>query len=165
MNAQTEIKFQRDRCATCGSSQVVRIHPPNDWKKVKDEWLGCESCSASGPVWCQTAVDWKRRGWQWWLKLPDHVHGDLSDLTAREIQVACLVAQGHCRFDIAKILERSPKTIDAHRAKLERKIGVHDRTKLAVMLLKLGLVKLEDIPDHRDELLRKPHKKGQLCTV
>jgi len=61
-------------------------------------------------------------------------------LTARERQVLRLVALGHTNRSIAAMLELSPKTVDAHRTNLMRKLDLHDAQALTRLAVKLGLV-------------------------
>jgi DNA-binding NarL/FixJ family response regulator len=49
----------------------------------------------------------------------------LGSLSARERQVFELLVRGHTNASIGKLLGISPKTVDTHRTKVLRKIGVH----------------------------------------
>lgn len=53
-----------------------------------------------------------------------------ASLTAREWQVLALLAMGFQGKDIARVLELSPKTVDAHKGNLMRKLDVHSLTGL-----------------------------------
>jgi DNA-binding NarL/FixJ family response regulator len=56
---------------------------------------------------------------------------DLVDvLSERELQVFGLIGNGYSTKEIASRLHVSPKTIDAHRDHVKRKIGVSDNTRL-----------------------------------
>lgn len=56
---------------------------------------------------------------------------DLVDiLSERELQVFRLIGSGYLTKEIASRLHVSPKTIDAHRDHVKRKIGVSDNTRL-----------------------------------
>jgi len=61
-------------------------------------------------------------------------------LTAREWEVLRLVAQGHSNQDIANSIHRSIKTVQAHRANLMKKLGLHDRTELVRYAIRKGLI-------------------------
>ena len=50
----------------------------------------------------------------------------LTSLTHREREVLQLVAEGHSNREIGAALGLSPKTIDAHRTNLMRKLDLHD---------------------------------------
>lgn len=59
---------------------------------------------------------------------------DLSEiLTARELEVVDLVAEGLTNKEIARRLEISPATVKVHVERLISKLGVADRTQAAVM--------------------------------
>jgi DNA-binding CsgD family transcriptional regulator len=55
-------------------------------------------------------------------------------LTAQELQVALLVAQGMTNREVAAALFLSPKTIEAHLGRIFRKLDVRSRTQLAAMV-------------------------------
>jgi len=65
---------------------------------------------------------------------------DLDLLTAREREVLRMIAQGHTNRSIAGHLGLSPKTIDAHRTNLMRKLGLHDIQGLTRFAVRRGLV-------------------------
>jgi len=62
-----------------------------------------------------------------------------AGLTARELEVVRLVAEGLRSTDIAARLFVSPRTVDRHLSSIFRKLGVHTRTEAAVEAAKLGL--------------------------
>lgn len=65
------------------------------------------------------------------------------ELTPREEEILRLVAQGLTNQEIAQRLFISIKTVQAHRANLMKKLGVHDRVDLVKYALKKGLLDLE----------------------
>jgi len=67
------------------------------------------------------------------------VEGDV--LTAREVEVIRLVAQGCSNQEIAKQLVISGKTVKTHVSKILGKLNLDDRTKLAIYAIKNGLTK------------------------
>lgn len=73
----------------------------------------------------------------------------LKDLTAREAQVLQLIGRGLSRRQIATTLHRSMKTVDTHRANIMKKLGIHDRTELALYAIREGLVDVENIDGTR----------------
>lgn len=80
----------------------------------------------------------------------DGGHGRVDrgvDLTAREKEILRLVAGGLTNAEIARGLYISIKTVQAHRANLMQKLGLHDRVDLVKYAIKRGLVKLEDEED------------------
>ena len=69
-------------------------------------------------------------------RLPD-------DLTERELDVIRLVAQGHSNREIAKALWISEKTVKTHVSHALTKLGLKDRTQLAIHAIKSGLAEAE----------------------
>jgi DNA-binding CsgD family transcriptional regulator len=67
-----------------------------------------------------------------------HSHADRDQLTAHELQVALIVANGASNREAAATLFLSPKTIEFHLAHIYRKLGVHTRTQLAALAAKRG---------------------------
>lgn len=64
-------------------------------------------------------------------------------LTSREREVLYLAAQGFHATDIAERLSISPRTAEAHRANLMRKLDLHTRTDLIRYALCRGIIPLE----------------------
>jgi DNA-binding CsgD family transcriptional regulator len=58
----------------------------------------------------------------------------LDDLTAQELQIASLLAEGRTTREAAAALFLSPKTIEYHLRHVYRKLGVHSRDELASAL-------------------------------
>ena len=54
------------------------------------------------------------------LKKPE----DASYLTKRELEVVQLVAEGHTNRQMAHLLNISPKTVETHRASINRKLNL-----------------------------------------
>jgi DNA-binding NarL/FixJ family response regulator len=51
-------------------------------------------------------------------------------LTAREIEVLRLIAQGHTNRQVADVLHISVRTVESHRANLMSKLGLSSRAEL-----------------------------------
>ena len=68
--------------------------------------------------------------------------GSKSDetLTARELEVLKLVAEGRTSREIAETLVISIKTVDRHRANIKEKLGARDRVDLTRYAIRRGLV-------------------------
>ena len=60
-------------------------------------------------------------------------------LTQRERDVLRMIGQGMTRRAIAKVMHRSPKTIDCHRAATMEKLGINDRVELARYAIREGI--------------------------
>jgi DNA-binding NarL/FixJ family response regulator len=63
-----------------------------------------------------------------------------DELTAREVEVCLLVAEGLSNNDIAQRLFLSPRTVQSHVANAMMKTNAASRTQLAVMMIRDGLV-------------------------
>lgn len=74
----------------------------------------------------------------------------LDDLTTRERQVLSLLARGYTNKKMASYLAISIKTVEAHRAKLARKLKIHDIAGLALFAAQQGLLE-EALPTPADE--------------
>ena len=80
-------------------------------------------------------------------KLLRHIQNDelvdpITTLSAREHQVFAMLVEGIRAKEIAGLLQLSPKTIDTYRAKLMRKLGIHDVAGLVKLSLRLKLTTL-----------------------
>lgn len=71
--------------------------------------------------------------------------GPLGLLSERELEVLALIGAGYSVREIAKVLHRSPKTIENHRASIASKLGAHDRVELAILARAAGLVGPESV--------------------
>ena len=69
---------------------------------------------------------------------------ELSALTPREVEVMTLVAEGCTNQEIANRLMLSIKTVQAHRANVMEKRGLHDITQLVRFAMRHGLI----APEH-----------------
>jgi PAS domain S-box-containing protein len=66
-----------------------------------------------------------------------------AQLTAAERQVALLTAQGFTSREIGKRVFLAPKTVDAYRAQLMRKLGLEHRAQLVRLAVRAGLLRAE----------------------
>jgi DNA-binding CsgD family transcriptional regulator len=57
--------------------------------------------------------------------------GPLDKLSERELEVLALISHGLTTDEIAARLNRSPKTVEAHRSAITRKLGVKNRIQLS----------------------------------
>ena len=64
-------------------------------------------------------------------------------LTTREREILQLVAEGRNSAEIAVRLSISPRTVEAHRASLNRKLDLHSQADLIRLAVKKGLLPLE----------------------
>ena len=65
-----------------------------------------------------------------------------DQLTAREREILNLIAAGHTSRKISDILNISFKTVNGHRAKLMKKLNLHNRTELIKYALRKGLLNM-----------------------
>jgi two-component system response regulator NreC len=62
-------------------------------------------------------------------------------LSVREVEVLRLLALGHTNVEIAAKLALSPRTVETHRARIQRKLGLATRAELVSYALRRGLLK------------------------
>lgn len=77
------------------------------------------------------------RGWEFQRELGGP---QLSTLTRRELDVLKLIAMGHSVKRCAEILDLAPSTIDNHKSRMMKKLGVHKSLDLTRLALREGLV-------------------------
>lgn len=65
--------------------------------------------------------------------------GALSDLTRRELEVAVLLGHGMSVPKVAKMLHRSPKTIERHKSSITQKLHLHGQAELVAVVTEMGL--------------------------
>jgi two-component system invasion response regulator UvrY len=66
----------------------------------------------------------------------------LKRLSAREIQVLKMVAEGRTSKEIARVLGVLPSTIDTYRSRLMTKLEVNDVPALVRLAIRAGLIEL-----------------------
>ncbi|MCA9247464.1 MAG: response regulator transcription factor [Planctomycetales bacterium] len=71
--------------------------------------------------------------------LPESL-GDTARLTAREMEVLCHLARGMTVKQCAAELGLANSTVDNHKSRLMKKLGVHKATELAVIAVRAGLI-------------------------
>jgi len=57
-----------------------------------------------------------------------------KSLTARELDILCLIGKGLTNLEIAGELFISPHTVKNHVTNIYRKLGIDDRTQLAILV-------------------------------
>jgi DNA-binding NarL/FixJ family response regulator len=65
-------------------------------------------------------------------------------LTSRQREILQLIAEGHTTKEIASLLHRSEKTIEAHRSRLMNQLDIHDLAGLVRYAIRIGLVSPEE---------------------
>jgi two-component system, NarL family, response regulator NreC len=68
------------------------------------------------------------------------------ELTGRELEVLRLIARGQTNREVAERLFLSVRTVEAHRARLQRKLGFSRRSDLVEYALERGLVEASELP-------------------
>lgn len=66
-------------------------------------------------------------------------------LTDREKEVFKLIAEGSSSKEVASLLEVSVKTAMSHREHLMQKLGVHNRTEVVRLAIKLGVLRADGL--------------------
>jgi len=66
-----------------------------------------------------------------------------DDLTSREMQVLCLLAEGLSNHQIARRLNLSVRTIESHLTRVYAKLGVGSRTEAVLLAQRKGLLSSE----------------------
>jgi DNA-binding NarL/FixJ family response regulator len=74
------------------------------------------------------------------------VRRPLERLSRRQLEVLRLMAEGAGTRAIARRLTLSPKTVEAHRSEVMRRLGIHDVAGLARYAVRVGLVALHPRP-------------------
>jgi len=74
---------------------------------------------------------------------PPAVSSIRSVLTARELQVLQLIAEGHNIKEIALFLNKSAKTIETHRRRIMNKLNIHNTAALTKYAISEGLTSLD----------------------
>lgn len=69
--------------------------------------------------------------------------GGNDGLTAREIEVLTLIAEGRTSREIAEELVISVKTVERHRENIMNKLDIHSRVELVKYAIKRGLIQAE----------------------
>jgi two-component system, NarL family, response regulator NreC len=69
--------------------------------------------------------------------------GPPGGLTPREAQVLALIAQGHTNPEVAELLVVSVRTVETHRAAIQRKVGTTNRAELVRFAREHGLIETQ----------------------
>jgi NarL family two-component system response regulator LiaR len=83
------------------------------------------------------------------LSSPNQKKVTNDPLTARELEVLRLIAQGQSNKEIAIKLVVSEETVHAHVSNILSKLHLASRTQAALYALKEGIASIEDIPDNK----------------
>jgi two-component system response regulator NreC len=70
-----------------------------------------------------------------------HRAGSGDRLSMRELEVLRLIALGHTNAEVAGRLRLSPRTVETHRARIQRKLGTTTRAELVAYALGRGLLR------------------------
>ncbi|WP_432695178.1 response regulator [Marinobacterium sp. YM272] len=64
----------------------------------------------------------------------------LSQLTARELEIFSMIAEGHSVNGIADLMHLSPKTVHAHRSNLMRKLDISSSAEIIHIAMRAGIL-------------------------
>jgi DNA-binding CsgD family transcriptional regulator len=84
--------------------------------------------------------------------------GPLAALSARELEVLVLIGHGHNVPETAKMLHRSPRTIEQHKASIGRKLGISTIADIARMVGEVGL-QIDDLKLQQFKALRAEYRE------
>lgn len=65
---------------------------------------------------------------------------ELARLTARQVEVLKLIADGLTVNEVADVLHVSPKAVDSQKYRIMKQLGVHDRVTLTRLAIRAGLI-------------------------
>jgi two-component system response regulator NreC len=68
------------------------------------------------------------------------------ELTEREVEVLRLIARGHTNREMAERLYLSVRTVESHRARIQRKLGRSSRSDLVDYVIERGLIEPAEVP-------------------
>lgn len=77
---------------------------------------------------------------------PERPAGPGGELSARELEVLRGIATGHTNAEIAAALHVSVRTIESHRANIQRKLGARTRAELVEHARAAHLLADEELP-------------------
>jgi len=80
---------------------------------------------------------------QAYLSNTNRIYAPLDELTPRQREVLQLIGEGKNTKEIADLLGVSIKTVEAHRLRLMRRLGIHDLPGLVRFAIRTGLVSAE----------------------
>jgi DNA-binding NarL/FixJ family response regulator len=78
-----------------------------------------------------------------YLNRSEDAHNRPGHLTARQLEILKMIADGHGTKEIAYQLGLSGKTVESHRAQLMERLGIHDVPGLVRYAIRTGLVKMD----------------------
>jgi two-component system, NarL family, response regulator NreC len=68
------------------------------------------------------------------------------ELTEREVEVLRLIARGLTNREMAERLYLSVRTVESHRARIQRKLGRSSRSDLVEYVIERGLIEPAEVP-------------------
>lgn len=112
-----------------GNLAKVELPLTAAWRQVSEaiQRVSAETCPASVQPRLPGRVDWRQQ------------HGLLDSLSPREKDVLQLMAAGQSVREMARLMHLSPSTVDNHRSRLMKKLGVHKTVDAARFAYRVGL--------------------------
>ncbi|TAK92908.1 response regulator transcription factor, partial [Patescibacteria group bacterium] len=79
---------------------------------------------------------------------------DENHLTTREREVLKMLAEGDSLKEIANKLNLSAKTVEAHKFRIYKKLGIHNKAHLVAYAIQAKIIRLPAMDEGRPELDR-----------
>jgi DNA-binding NarL/FixJ family response regulator len=134
LSMHTREDYVRDAFSAGVSGYVFKGSTPLEFK------LALESVSR-GEVFLSPSVSKHVIGA--FLSKPDEKPYSIEQLTTRQREILQLIAEGKSSKEVARLLDSSVKTIEAHRARLMARLGIHDLAGLVRYAVRHGITSPE----------------------
>ena len=125
LTMQTEPGYARDAMRAGASAYVLK-------EAAEDELVTAVRAAAAGETYLNPRVGA--------MMAAEPARGDDDDLSERESEILRLLALGHTNAEIAEQLYLSRRTVESHRANVQRKLNLATRAELTRYALEHGML-------------------------